>query len=145
MNRIWKQPLSVEFLTEIHHDTAPGHLGIEFVEVGDDFIKARVPVDARTRQPHGLLHGGVSVVLAETLGSCGAAFASPPGHRAVGLDINANHLRGVTSGWVTGTARPVHIGRTTHVWQIDLADDSGRLSCVSRITMAILAPESAGR
>ena len=134
MSRIWKQPVSVEFLTEIHHDTAPGHLGIEFVEVGDDFIKARVPVDARTRQPHGLLHGGVSVVLAETLGSCGAAFASPP-----------NHLRGVTSGWVTGTARPVHIGRTTHVWQIDLADENGRPSCVSRITMAILAPESAGR
>jgi uncharacterized protein (TIGR00369 family) len=145
MSRIWKQPVSVEFLTEIHQDTAPGHLGIEFVEVGDDFIKARVPVDARTRQPHGLLHGGVSVVLAETLGSCGAAFASPPGHRAVGLDVNANHLRGVTSGWVTGTARPVHIGRTTHVWQIDLADDSGRLTCVSRITMAILAPEPAAR
>jgi hypothetical protein len=78
-------------------------LGIEFVEVGDDYIVGRVPVDERTRQPYGLLHGGVSVVLAETLGSCGAAFSCPPDHRAVGLDINANHLKGVKSGWVTGT------------------------------------------
>jgi uncharacterized protein (TIGR00369 family) len=145
MSRIWKQPVSVESLTEIHRDTAPGHLGIEFLEVGDDYLKARVPVDARTRQPYGLLHGGVSVVLAETLGSCGAAYASPPGFRAVGLDINANHLRGATSGWVTGTARPVHIGRTTHVWHIDLADESGRLTCVSRITMAILSPNAGSR
>ena len=84
-------------------------------------------------------------MLAETLGSCGAAYASPPGVRAVGLDINANHLRGATSGWVTGTTRPVHIGRTTHVWHIDLVDGSGRLTCVSRITMAILSPETGGR
>ena len=109
--------------------------------LGDDFIRARVPVDTRTRQPYGILHGGVSVVLAETLGSCGAAFAAPEGQRAVGLDINANHLRATTSGWVTGTARPVHVGRTTQVWQIDLQDDQGRLTCVSRITMAVLAPQ----
>ena len=145
MSRIWKQPISIESLTEIHRDTAPAHLGIEFLEVGDDWIKARVPVDTRTRQPYGLLHGGVSVVLAETLGSCGAAYASPPGVRAVGLDINANHLRGATSGWVTGTTRPVHIGRTTHVWHIDLVDDGGRLTCVSRITMAILSAETGRR
>jgi len=144
MSRIWKQPISVESLTEIHRDTAPAHLGIEFLEVGDDWIKARVPVDTRTRQPYGLLHGGVSVVLAETLGSCGTAYASPRGFRAVGLDINANHLRGATSGWVTGTTRPVHIGRTTHVWHIDLVDDNGRLTCVSRITMVILSPETGG-
>jgi uncharacterized protein (TIGR00369 family) len=137
---IWTQPLSVEVLTALHKDTAVERLGIEFLEVGDDFIRARVPVDTRTRQPYGLLHGGVSVVLAETLGSCGAAFSCPPGHRAVGLDINANHLRGATSGWVTAVTRPVHIGRTTQVWQIDLADDEGRPTCVSRITMAILAP-----
>jgi uncharacterized protein (TIGR00369 family) len=110
------------------------------VEVGDDYIVGRVPVDARTRQPYGLLHGGVSVVLAETLGSCGAAFSTPPDYRAVGLDINANHLKGVTSGWVTGTARPVHRGRTTHVWQIELRDEAGDLTCISRITMAVLAP-----
>ncbi|PKO41631.1 MAG: esterase [Betaproteobacteria bacterium HGW-Betaproteobacteria-3] len=139
--RLWKQPISVETLTAIHVDTAVQHLGLEFVEVGDDFIRGRVPVDLRTRQPYGLLHGGVSVVLAETLGSCGAAFACPPGHRAVGLDINANHLKGATQGWVTGIARPVHIGRTTQVWQIDLTNDAGELTCVSRITMAVLAPK----
>ena len=135
---IWTRPISVEILTGIHDDTAVRRLGIEFLEVGDDFIRARVPVDERTRQPYGILHGGVSVVLAETLGSCGAAYCCPPGFRAVGLDINANHLRGATSGWVTGTTRPVHVGRTTQVWQIDLHDDAGRPTCVSRITMAVL-------
>ena len=119
-------------------NTASEYLGIEFLEVGDDFITARVPVDNRTRQPYGLLHGGVSVVLAETLGSCGAAFASPPGTQAVGLDINANHLRGARTGWVTGTARPIHMGRTTHVWQIELRNEAGEMTCISRITMAIL-------
>jgi uncharacterized protein (TIGR00369 family) len=95
-------------------------------------------VDERTRQPYGLLHGGVSVVLAETLGSCGAACASPVGSKAVGLDINANHLRGVTTGWVTGIARPLHIGRTTQVWQIELRNEGGEMTCISRITLAIL-------
>ena len=138
--RIWKQAVSIEELAKIHIGTAVAHLGVEFLEVGDDFIKARVPVDQRTKQPYGLLHGGVSVVLAETLGSCGAAYASPEGYRCVGLDINANHIRGATSGWVTGTTRPIHIGRTTQVWQIDLRNDAGELTCVSRITMAVLAP-----
>ena len=96
--RIWTKPISIEILTGIHADTAVQRLGIEFTEVGDDFIRARVPVNGHTRQPYGLLHGGVSVVLAETLGSCGAAYSCEPGHRAVGLDINANHLRGATSG-----------------------------------------------
>lgn len=137
---IWQQPVSVAVLTDIHRDTAVAHLGIEFLEVGSDFIRARVPVDTRTRQPYGILHGGVSVVLAETLGSCGAAYAAPPGHRAVGLDINANHVRSTHSGWVTGTARPVHVGRSTQVWQIELVDDAGRLTCVSRLTMAVLGP-----
>lgn len=137
---LWKKPLSVETLTALHVDTAVQHLGIEFLEVGDDFIRARVPVDTRTQQPYGLLHGGVSVALAETLGSCGAIYSCPEGQRAVGLDINANHLKGATSGWVTGIARPVHIGRTTQVWQIDLTNDAGELTCVSRITMAVLAP-----
>lgn len=135
---IWKQPISVEILTALHKATAPEHLGMEFLEVGEDFIRGRIPVDARTRQPYGLLHGGVSVVLAETLGSCGAAYCVPPGSRAVGLDINANHLRGATSGWVTGITRPVHIGRSTQVWQIDMRNDAGEMTCVSRITMAVL-------
>lgn len=138
MASLWKQPVSVQILTDIHRGTAPEHLGMEFLDVGDDFIRGRVPVDTRTRQPYGILHGGVSVVLAETLGSCGAAYAAPAGHRAVGLDINANHLRSASSGWVTGVARPVHVGRSTQVWQIDLSDDAGRLTCVSRITMAVL-------
>jgi uncharacterized protein (TIGR00369 family) len=140
MTAIWKQPVSVEILTAIHVDTAVARLGIEFLEVGDDFIRARTPVDTRTRQPAGILHGGVSVVLAETLGSCGAAYAAPAGQRAVGLDINANHLRSVSEGWVTGIARPVHIGRTTQVWQIDMTNEKGQTTCVSRITMAVLAP-----
>ena len=137
---IWKRPVSIEHLTAIHVDTAVATLGIEFLEVGDDFIKGRVPVDIRTRQPYGILHGGVSVVLAETLGSSAAVGAAPPGFRCVGLDINANHIKGATSGWVTGIARPVHIGRTTQVWQIDMTNDAGELTCVSRITMAVLAP-----
>jgi 1,4-dihydroxy-2-naphthoyl-CoA hydrolase len=140
MSRVWTQDISVQILTDLHLGTAVQHLGMEFLAVGDDFITARVPVDSRTKQPYGLLHGGVSVVLAETLGSCGAAFSCPAGHRAVGLDINANHLKGATSGWVTGTTRPVHIGRSTQVWQIDLQNDAGELTCVSRITMAVLAP-----
>lgn len=138
MSTLWKRAVSVEHLTALHVGTTVAHLGIEFLEVGDDFIRARAPVDARTRQPAGILHGGVSVLLAETLGSCGAASACSPGQRVVGLDINANHLRSVDQGWVTGCARPVHVGRSTHVWQIELHDDQGRLSCVSRITMAVL-------
>ena len=137
---IWQKPISVDILTQGSLNTATSHLGIEFVEVGDDFIVGRVPVDARTHQPYGLLHGGVSVVLAETLGSCGAAYSCPEGHQAVGLDINANHLRGVKSGWVIGTARPVHRGRTTQVWQIDLRNEAGELVCTSRLTVAILPP-----
>jgi uncharacterized protein (TIGR00369 family) len=138
---IWQQPISVDILAQATADTAVTHLGIEFVEVGDDYIVGRVPVNAHTRQPYGLLHGGVSVVLAETLGSCGAAYSCAPGHLVVGLDINANHLKGARSGWVTATARAVHIGRTTQVWQIDMRNDAGELSCVSRITMAVLAPK----
>jgi 1,4-dihydroxy-2-naphthoyl-CoA hydrolase len=141
MNSIWKCPVSVETLTAIHVNTTVAHLGIEFLEVGDDFLRARAPVDSRTRQPVGILHGGISVLLAETLGSCGAACASPPPHRSVGIDINANHIRSVSEGWVTGVARPVHIGRTTHVWQIDLTNDNGQLTCVSRITLMIPAQE----
>lgn len=137
--RVWKKPVSVEDFTRFSLDSAVSHLGIEFLEVGDDFISARVPVDARTRQPFGLLHGGVSVVLAETLGSVAANFACPPGEIAVGLDINANHLRSAKAGWVTGTTRPVHLGRTTQVWQIEMVNEAGELTCVSRIAMAILA------
>jgi uncharacterized protein (TIGR00369 family) len=138
--RIWKKEISPAILSKNQINTASEHLGLEFLEVGDDFIRARVPVDERTRQPYGILHGGVSVVLAETIGSCGAHYSCPLDHRAVGLDINANHLKSAASGWVTGTARPVHIGKSTQVWQIDMHNDAGELTCVSRITMAILSP-----
>ena len=139
---IWKKTCDLSELNALNENTAARHLGIEITDMGDDFLRGRVPVDDRTKQPFGLLHGGVSVVLAETLGSIGAYYASPEGLRAVGLDINANHVRAATSGWVTGTARPVHIGRTTHVWQIDMSNEAGELTCVSRITMAILAPRA---
>ena len=138
--RIWKQDISIDILHAFHKDTASDWLGMEFLEVGDDFIRARIPVDKRTRQPYGILHGGVSVVLAETLGSSGAGLAAPAGHRCVGLEINANHLKGATSGWVTGITRPIHIGRSTQVWQIEMHNDAGEPTCISRITVAVLAP-----
>jgi len=135
--------MTADDVNRLHRNTAVERLGIECVELGNDFVRARMPVDERTVQPAGLLHGGASVVLAETLGSLAATLCQEPGVHAVGLEINANHLRGVKSGWVTGTARAVHIGRTTQVWQIDLKDDEGRLTCVSRITMAVLQDRSA--
>ena len=140
MTRIWQQDIGIEILTKIHVNTAVAHLGIEFLELGDDFLMGRAPVDSRTKQPVGILHGGISVLLAETLGSNGAALAVPKGYRAVGLDINANHIRSASEGWITGIAKPIHMGRTTHVWQIEITNDKGQLTCTSRITMAILAP-----
>ncbi|SCK43068.1 uncharacterized domain 1-containing protein [Variovorax sp. HW608] len=140
---IWKRPVSVESLTRRAANTAITHLGIEFLEVGDDFLTARLPVNRQTCQPMGLLHGGVSVVLAETLGSIGAAHCCPEGSSVVGLDINANHLRAVREGWVTGRAVPIHLGRTTQVWQIDLSDEAGKPCCASRLTMAVI-PTLAG-
>lgn len=139
---IWKKPLSLELLNSISRDTAVDHLGIEITEIGDDFLKGRVPVDKRTRQPYGLIHGGVNVVLAETLGSVAANWTSDDDTQWVGLDINANHIRGVKEGWVTGMCRPVHIGKSTQVWQIDMYNDQGELSCVSRITMSALKKRS---
>lgn len=120
------------------------HIGIEIVEIGADFLRGRMPVDERTRQPFGLLHGGASVVLAETLASIASAAAIDlRTKRCVGLEINANHLRGVTSGWVVGTARPVHLGRTTHVWDIRIEDEGGKPICISRCTVAVIdAPPS---
>ena len=140
---IWKRPVSIATLTEAGRRTAVERLGIEFLEVGDDFIKGRVPVDERTFQPDGLMHGGVSVVLAETLGSCGAFHCLPEGFRCVGLEVNANHIRGATGGWVTGVARPAHLGRSTQIWQIELRNDAGQLTCLSRLTMAVLKAKPA--
>jgi 1,4-dihydroxy-2-naphthoyl-CoA hydrolase len=140
---IWKKSISIASLQALHRATAIDALGIEFTEVGPDFICARIAVDKRTRQPFGLLHGGVSVVLAETLGSCGANHACDQGFYAVGLDINANHLKGATQGWVTGKTWPQHIGRSTQVWAIELRNEAGDLTCVSRLTMSVLAERRA--
>lgn len=137
---IWFDPtITVEQLTPLSKDTMGDHLGIEFTEIGVDFLKGRMPVDRRTRQPYGLLHGGASVALAETLGSVGAAFVVDRGqYNAVGLEINANHLRGVREGFVTGIARPLHLGKTTQVWEIRIHDEREKLVCVSRLTVAII-------
>ena len=138
MTSIWKRPISLALLNGVNTDGAVPHLGIEITQFGDDYLVGRVPVDHRTTQPYGLIHGGVSVVLAETLGSVAANWAAPDEQQWVGLDINANHLRGVRSGWVTGTCKPVYIGRSSQVWQIDMSNDEGNLTCVARLTMARL-------
>ena len=114
------------------------HLGIEFVEIGDDYLKATMPVDHRTHQPLGLLHGGASVALAETLGSVAATLCVDDTRFCVGLEINANHIKGVRSGIVKGTTKPVHIGKQTQVWEIRISNDLDELVCISRITMAVL-------
>ena len=115
------------------------HLGIELTELGNDFIKAKMPVDHRTMQPAGILHGGASVALAESLGSIASTLCVDfSKYYCVGLDINANHIRPVSDGFVFGTARPLHIGRTTHVWEIKIENAVGKLVCISRITMAVI-------
>lgn len=120
-------------------NTLLGALGIELTELGEDFIRGRMPVDDRTRQPYGLLHGGASVALAETLGSfAGNLCLDPAEAAAVGLEISANHVRAVTAGVVTGTARAIHIGRSTQVWDIRIEDEAGKLVCVSRLTLAVV-------
>ena len=137
-NAIWFFRPTLEQLNHTAHHMV-GHIGIEFTEVGDDYVTARMPVDQRTHQPTGLLHGGASVTLAETLGSTGAFLCVDPKlFQVVGLEINANHVRGVREGWVTGTARPLHRGKATQLWEIKITDAAGKLVCVSRITMAVL-------
>ncbi|MBD2752895.1 hotdog fold thioesterase [Spirosoma validum] len=124
----------------IHLDSISKHLGIEFIEAGEGYLIARMPVDKRTHQPFGILHGGASVVLAETLGSVASwmLLDNPDTQRAVGLEINANHIRSVRSGWVYGRCTPIHVGRTTHVWDIRITDEQEKLVCVSRLTIAVI-------
>lgn len=138
MHNIWKRDTSLENLNEICRDTAVSHLGIEIVAVGHDSITATMPVDSRTRQPFGLLHGGASVLLAETLGSLGANSAVAPTRQCVGIEINANHLRPVKSGTITGTARPVALGQKIQVWDIRIENEDNKLVCTSRLTLAVL-------
>jgi 1,4-dihydroxy-2-naphthoyl-CoA hydrolase len=131
--------IKVESLNEFSANCMVEHVGIEFTEIGKDYIIGTMPVDERTKQPLGLLHGGASVVLAETLGSVAASLILDPARQyAVGLEINANHIKSAKSGKVTGKCSPIHVGKGTHVWQIEIKNDEGQLVCVSRITMAIL-------
>lgn len=136
---IWTRVPTLESMTESSRNTAVENLGIEFLAAGENTITARMPVDKRTHQPFGLLHGGASVLLAETLGSVAANHCiRDPNKVAVGLEINANHIRSVRSGWVTGITRPLHVGGSTQVWEIRIEDDKGKLVCTSRITMAVI-------
>jgi 1,4-dihydroxy-2-naphthoyl-CoA hydrolase len=135
---IWHGSPDLHEANEMSADSAIGHLGIEFTELGADHLVGRMPVDSRTRQPFGILHGGASVLLAESLVSCAATFVTAPGKACVGMEINANHLRQVTSGWVTGTARPISLGRRSQVWEVRIVDDNDKLACISRCTMAVI-------
>jgi 1,4-dihydroxy-2-naphthoyl-CoA hydrolase len=134
---LWKTQTNLDQVKERSKNTLAEHLGIEFLEIGDDYLTAKMPVDHRTKQPAGLLHGGASVALAETLGSIGAGLCVDREKKTiVGIEINANHLRPVTAGWVIGVARPIHIGLTTQIWEIKIYDERDRLVCISRLTVA---------
>lgn len=136
---IWFFKATPEYINTANEKTIVKLIGIEVLEIGDDFIRAKMPVDERTHQPFGILHGGASVVLAETLGSMGANFAVDSSkYYCVGLDINANHISSVRSGWVEGVASPLHIGRSTQVWEIRITDEANKLVCISRLTMSVL-------
>jgi len=137
---IWfKKDLSLDHLRQLGKGTMSEHLGLEFSALGEDYIKATMPVDHRTNQPYGLLHGGASCVLAETLGSVASAMVIDyDKFLCVGLEINANHIRGVREGRVTGVSTPLHLGSTTHVWDIKIYDEREKLVCVSRLTVAII-------
>lgn len=142
---VWPQGVTVEALNARSKGTLMESLGIVFTELGEGYLRATMPVDVRTHQPYGLLHGGASVALAETLGSSAGALMAG-GNAVVGLEINANHLRAVRSGTVTGTTRPLHIGRSTQVWEIRIEDEAGKPVCISRITLSVLPkpPASGG-
>lgn len=140
---LFRDTSGVDDLNALSRGTAMATLGIVFTEIGADFVRATMPVDERSRQPYGLLHGGASVLLAETLGSTAGNLCVGPDERCVGIEINANHLAAVREGLVTGTARPLHVGGRTQVWEIRIEDDLGRLVCVSRLTLAVIQRRSA--
>ena len=136
---IFTQTVTTDDLNKFSRNTLAGHIGIDFTEVGDGYLVARMPVDERTRQPFGLLHGGASVALAETMGSVAAmCCVDQTKQYCVGLDINANHVKAVKDGFVIGIAKPVHIGKRTHVWEIRITNEENDLVCISRITMAVI-------
>ncbi len=136
---MFREGVSVESVNARHHNTMVDHLGIEIIEVGKDFMVGKMPVDHRTKQPLGLLHGGASVALAETLGSVAASCVVDLDKQyCVGLEINANHIKSATEGFVYGTTRPIHIGRKTQIWEIKIRNEKDQLTCISRITMAVM-------
>lgn len=134
---IWKRPISIEVLNQSSANTLIEHLQIQYTEITETTISATMPVSTITHQPLGMLHGGASVVLAETLGSVAANFSVESPSYCVGLDINANHVRAKRSGVVTGTASPLHLGQTTQVWEIRIEDEQSRLICTSRLTIVV--------
>lgn len=139
---IWKMPIDFKLLNERSANTFAQFIGIEFTKVNDDSLVARLKVDHRTKQPLGYINGGVSAALAETLASTAANYCVDQAIAyCVGLDINANHLRPVTDGYVTATAAPLHLGRKTQVWEIKIVNDEGKLTCISRMTMAVVTRE----
>ena len=145
MNIWFDKTVSVEKLKPLGNGTMTEHLGVEWVEVGDDFLKAKMPVDHRTQQPYGLLHGGASCVLAETLGSVASFLVIDSAEfYCVGIEINANHIRSAKQGSVYGTCSPLHIGSSTHVWDIRIADENDKLVCISRLTVAIMKRKTSG-
>ncbi|HEY9343155.1 MAG TPA: hotdog fold thioesterase [Hanamia sp.] len=137
---IWfNKDISLDKISQYGKNTMSEFVGLKWVEIGDDFLKLSMPVNATTKQPYGFLHGGASCVLAETIGSIGSALViDMEKYYCVGLEINANHLRSVSEGVVTATAKPLHLGKSTHVWDIKIYDDKERLFCVSRLTVAII-------
>ena len=135
---IWKKDTDLKRLNAISADTLIAWIGIEYIQIGGDFLKGTMPVDSRTHQPHGLLHGGASVVLAETLGSVAANLAVSDDKVCVGLEVNANHIRSIKKGTVTGTATAVHIGYSTQIWQIEICNERQQLICTSRLTVAVI-------
>ena len=139
---IWKQAVSIGPVSGDQFpvpNTMAAHLGLRITEIGEDYLRGTLPVDHRTKQPYGRLHGGASCVLAEELGSIAAALCTDPKEVfTVGLEINANHIRAATQGIVTGTARPLHIGRATQVWEIRIEDQENKLVCISRLTVAVV-------
>lgn len=135
---LWNKPISLESLNAVMRGTMCEHVGLEIIEIGNDFLKGTLPVDHRTSQHMGIIHGGASVVLAETLGSAAANYCCEPGFHIVGLDINANHVRAGRPPLITGIARPVHIGKKTIVVEINITDSEEKLVCVSRLTAAVL-------
>ncbi|WP_235365984.1 1,4-dihydroxy-2-naphthoyl-CoA hydrolase [Proteus terrae] len=136
---IWKRETTIEYLNHIGQNNMMSHLGIELTCLGDDYLEGTMPVDHRTKQPLGLLHGGASVVLAETLGSVAGYLCTEGEQKIVGLEINANHIRSAKEGKVRGVCKPIHLGRSHQVWSIEIFDDKDRQVCISRLTTSVIS------